>query len=422
MKRRTLSVLFFIRKTKLLKNQQAPIYLRLTVDGKRSEARLVRSIEPRLWDSDKGRAKGKSSVAQELNEYLNSVRINLLQIHRKQSETKSSITAKSIMNEFRGEENEISGVLELFTIHNDRMLQRVEKGQLARSTHDRYRHSIKILQQFLEERYKRTDYPLKEVDYAFLRSYEQFLMIDRSCQHNSAMKRMKELRKIILEAKRMNLILSDPFDNYTISIQRTEREFLSLAEIESIENLDSLPTRLQKIRRAFLFQCYTGISFTDLAHLTKKDIVIDDRGVKWIKFHRKKTGTSSNVPLLPKALSILNEQDYKKSPGPLFDVPSNQKFNVYLKEIADKAGIDKVLTSHVGRHTFATTVTLSNGVSIETVAKMLGHRKLSTTQVYARVLDSKIAEEMSTLEAKFGEHQGHNSQPSTVGSTRRRSD
>ena len=401
MNRKTFALLFFVRRTKLLSNGEVPVYLRITVDGSRSEFSINRSIKEVNWDPKRSKAKGKSKESQELNSYIDSIRMQIYRCQKQLEEDNKEVTATSLKQAYHGEQLQFKGLLDLFADHNKKMCESVEasKNGFAPSTYERYVHSIKILKNFILSKYSKNELPFAEVNYKFLVDYEHYLKTTRSCVHNSAMKRMRELKKIVRLGVRFDLIKKNPFDAYKISINNTEREILNEEDLIKLSSKQIKLRRLSIIRDLFKFQCYTGISYVDLFYLKPENLRKNKEGQIWLSFNRGKTNTVCKLPLLKPALEIYNK--YLKEPrkdGRLFPVPSNQKYNAYLKEVANECGIHKALTSHMARHTFATSVTLSNGISIETVGKMLGHNKLSTAQIYAKVLDEKINAEMSSLD------------------------
>jgi site-specific recombinase XerD len=215
------------------------------------------------------------------------------------------------------------------------------------------------------------------------------------------MKHIQRLRKMIRMAVDNEWIDRDPFQKFKIRMERKEREFLSLNELQKIQTYHTVIERLRIVKDLFVFSCYTGIAYSDIMNLNEDNLVLGIDGKHWISTKRQKTKNSFKLPLMGPALSIIKRYQYhpKRQPEKLFPKISNQKLNSYLKEIADACDITKNITFHVARHTFATTITLSNGVPIETVSKILGHTKLTTTQIYARVLDKKISEDMSGLES-----------------------
>jgi integrase len=218
------------------------------------------------------------------------------------------------------------------------------------------------------------------------------------------MKHMQRFRKILNLGVKLEWLQKNPFDSYDITFEKTERGFLTPIELENIEKKAISSKRLEFIRDLFVFSCYTGLSYVDAVNLSVSSLILGIDGQKWISTRRKKTNTPLKIPVLPRALEIIEK--YKSHPGSMnretvFPLISNQKVNSYLKEIADLCGIEKNLTFHLARHTFATTITLSNGVPIETVSKLLGHHSIATTQIYAKVLENKVSEDMNKLKDKL---------------------
>jgi len=256
----------------------------------------------------------------------------------------------------------------------------------------------------MKHTYNVSDYRLNKINHKFITDFEFYLKSERECAHNSTIKYIKNFKKIVRIAIANDWIVKDPFLNYKVQLKEVKREFLSEEEMQTMLEKDLHTHRLELVRDIFIFCCYTGLAYSDVKKLSKDSIVIGIDGEKWIKTNRTKTGTRISIPLLPPALKILKK--YENSPlsvskGVLLPVLSNQKSNAYLKEIADLCGIKKNLMTHLARHTFATTVTLSNGVGIESVSKMLGHTSIKTTQHYAKILDSKVSDDMAILKQKF---------------------
>lgn len=399
MKRATFNILFFIKKTKLLKNGKAPIYLRITVNGKRSEIAIKRSIPLNLWDTLKSKAKGNSKEAQIINDYLNSVRGQIYTHHQELQERRKTITAKSLTNAFLGIGEKQWTLLELFREHNADMKKLIYK-EYAPLTYQRYETALNHLKTFCKTQYNDENFILSEVNHKFICAFEFYLKTIINCQHNSAMKHIKALKKVMRIALANDYIRKDPFANYKITTKEVKRDSLSKEEIETLISKEFSVKRLEVIRDLFIFQCYTGLSYKDLEKLSKNHIQIGVDGYKWIIIQRTKTDSECRIPILPVAANILKKyttHPCRQIKERLLPVPSNQKMNAYLKELADLCGIDKKLHTHIARHTYATSVTLSNGIPIETVSKLLGHKKLATTQIYAKVLDSKVSQDMAQL-------------------------
>jgi site-specific recombinase XerD len=294
-------------------------------------------------------------------------------------------------------------LIEVFEYHNEKLADLVGKD-FAPATHKRYITTLSHIKDYLKYQYKTDNILLSELKYEFISNLEYYFKKVRNCNNNSTVKYIRNLKKVINLAIKNEWLDKDPFAKYTSHINEVKREFLSLEELKALEEKEISMTRLGIIRDIFVFACYTGLAYVDIANLSKDNLVIGIDGEKWIYTYRNKTDTKSNIPLMPKAVQIVEK--YKDHPladnkGKLFPVPSNQKVNAYLKEISELCGINKCLTFHLARHTFATTVTLTNGVPIETVSSMLGHKSLRTTQIYAKVVERKVSDDMKVLKEKL---------------------
>ncbi len=403
MENNTFSVLFYVKKTKALRNGNVPVYARVTVNGERIEFSLERGIPPEQWDSKKNRARGHGKIAKELNEFLIGVSAQFYNHHRDLRESGKTITAELLRDRYLGIDNKIETLKALYEDHNAKMKELVGT-EYAPLTLQRYETGMKHTLEFMQLQYGTDELQISEIDHQFITSFEHYLKTIAQCQHNSAMKHVKALKKIIGIAMNENLLKTNPFAKYKISIRHVNKEFLTETEINLLAEKKIETPRVAIVRDLFLFQCLTGLAYSDLAKLTPEDIRIHVDGELWVITDRTKTSVPCNIPLLPMAMNIIRKYETnacRVRDGLLFPVPTNQKMNAYLKEVADLCGIRKEMTTHMARHTFATTVTLSNGIPIESVSKMLGHRKLQSTQIYAKVLDNKVGSEMSMLRNKF---------------------
>lgn len=293
--------------------------------------------------------------------------------------------------------------MKLFAEHNSRVKELIGNGFEA-NTLKGYLTSEKHLINFLQKQYTQDDIQINALNYAFINNFEHYLRADCKCSDVSAAKYIKHLKKIVNHCMANGWLKYAPFIGYKSTAKAKDRTYLTHQEVDKIMVKEFAIGRLQQVRDIFIFCCFTGLSYADVKKLKRTEIAVGIDGEKWIFTQRQKTDTSSHIPILPNAFDILNR--YKDNPecenrGLALPVLSNQKMNAYLKEIADVCGIDKYLTFHLARHTFATTVTLSNGVPIETVSKILGHSTLKTTQHYAKVLDVKISQDIGKLKQQF---------------------
>jgi site-specific recombinase XerD len=403
MENHTFCVLFFVKRTKPLKNGDIPLFVRITVNGKRSEFSLGKGIPPSLWDAKKSRARGHSAVSREVNEFLTGVSAQFHEHHKELRESGRMVTTEILCDRFLGKDEKIETLKALYEQHNRRMCELIGI-EYAPLTLQRYETGLKHVCEFMRVEFGSDQLQLREIDHKFINSFEHYLKAVAKCQHNSAMKHIKALKKVIGIAVAEGYIRTNPFSKYKVSVRHVEKEFLTEGEMSRMAEKKLDLERIAIVRDLFLFQCLTGLAYSDLAKLTPSDIQAHVDGQLWVITDRTKTGVPCRIPLLPMALEIMHRYTghvCRLRDGLLFPVPTNQKMNAYLKEVGDLCGIKKDLTTHMARHTFATTVTLSNGIPIETVSKMLGHRKLQSTQIYAKVLDDKVANEMNALRGRF---------------------
>lgn len=401
----TFGVHFLIRQDKL-KEGKAPVYARITVNTDRILIGLKQWIDPRSWDMRKGAGKGAKDETKSLNNYLSEVRTEIGECYRELQLKKKIITADDVKITFLRVEEIEHTLLSLFKFHNER-----EKHKLNENTLSHYLTTQRYLSEFITARYRKKDLSLKDVNFKFLSDFENFLR-DYQPEKNKkpigntgAMTHLIRLKKMLNLAISLDWIGKNPFFSYRIKIRHEVRQYLNKTELSALETKVFALPRLDYVRDLFVFCCYTGLAYTDAIYLKAGNLVVGvDQGL-WIKTKRKKTLVPVNTLLLPKPIAILKkyENDYRAlSNGTLFPLLSNQKMNSYLKEIADLCLIDKNLTSHIARDTFATTVTLSNNVPIETVSKMLGHTKIGTTQIYAKVIEQKVSDDMAALRERLG--------------------
>lgn len=400
---KTFSLLFYVRKSKKLANGTAPIYLRITIDGKAREMTTKRHIEPERWNSEAQKVNGSSEEVKALNAYLKTLEQDVYETQHQLLKDKTIVTTEGLKNKLLGIDERIKYLLPIFQDHNNKIEALLGQG-FASGTLERYKTSLRHTKEFIEWKYKVGDIDIKVIDHSFITEYEFYLRSERKCSNNTAIKYIKNFGKIIRICIANGWIDKNPFANFKVKLKEIERVFLSKEELETVVTKVFSTKRLGQIRDVFVFSCYTGLAYADVKKLDKSQIAIGIDGEKWIYTNRQKTDTRSNIPILPVAQAILDK--YKDditciNTGKLLPVLSNQKMNEYLKEIATLCEIDKDFTYHTARHTFATTVTLTNGVPIESVSKMLGHKDLKTTQHYAKILDSKVSGDMIILRDKF---------------------
>lgn len=400
----SINIYFFARQSKVNKHGEAPIYARITIGNERFELGTKRFVKIENWSGDVGKVKGSTEAAKSINSFLNSLQAKAFDHQRQILQAGKRLTMEEFKNQWYGISTERSRMLmEIFTQHNQQMKALINK-EFSPLTFERYETSFRHTQEFMKWKYNVSDIDIKELNYEFIADYEFWLKSKRNCDHNTTMKYLSNFKKIVNLCIKNGWLDRDPFVGFKMAKRLVERPFLLEEELNRIINKKFLIPRIAQVRDIFVFCCYTGLAYADVEKLTREEITTGIDGEKWIWTNRQKTESATRVPLLPPASDILaryQEDPFCNAKGKLLPVLSNQKMNSYLKEIADACDITKKMTFHTARHTFATTVTLTNGVPIETVSKMLGHRNLKTTQHYARILDIKVSEDMGLLRQKF---------------------
>lgn len=391
--------MFYIRRDKTNKKGEAPVFMRLTINGERADASIKRFIEPHAWNSAKGKANEKSRGGKDLNLYLDAISANILRIQRDLELDKKEVSAQIILNRYLGkEQSDRHTLMEVFRAHNEKC--RALSGiSLAPGTVIRYETSLRLTEAFLRTTYKKEDCYLDEITHQFVEDYDFYLRTIRRCCHNTTTKYLLNFKKIIRIALAKGWMKKDPFAQVHFHFEPVEREFLEKQELKVLLNKEITITRLAQVRDIFCFCCLTGLAFMDVQQLKPEHLVADIHGKIWIRKARQKTKNMCNIPLLDEAQKIIDryrDHPYCQTHGVLLPVCSNQKMNSYLKELADICGIRKNLSTHCARHTFAT-LTLASGATIDNVAKMLGHANVNMTRRYAKVLDSSIMRDMEVV-------------------------
>ena len=401
----SINILFWLLNNRISKKTgESPIMVRITVDGKRAELSTGKKVLPEKWNVNAGRMKGNSEEARVFNRALTKIYVELEKIYDDLDRAGQFISAQTIKRIYQGETVQQHSLLQLFKYHNEQIEAQLGNGYSA-GTLERYETTRKHTEGFINYHYKRDDYMLSELKYDFITEFEFYLKSVKNIGHNTTMKYLRNFKKIVLIALKNEWILRDPFARYQMSLKEVKKDYLTKEELQTIYAREFEMERIEHVRDIFLFCCYTGLAYADVKKLTPDNISKGMDGEYWIFVDRTKTGSSSNVPLLPVANEIMKK--YERNPivqntGHLLPVISNQKMNAYLKEVATLCEIKKNITFHMARHTFATTVTLSNGVSIETVSSMLGHKNLKTTQIYAKVVQEKVSQDMKKLKEVLG--------------------
>ncbi len=395
----------FVLRNNTKNETNAIVFARVTVNGQVSEFSLKRRINSSNWNNLKGFAKGSKPEAISVNEFLNKVKIRLYECREKLLLKNDFISPLAIKCMFLNGSESGKLMSHLFTYH-----EQVASKLLTEGTRKHFVTTQKYFFDFLIEHKKVEDILINSVDYKFILDFEIFLRskngnnpLSPMC-NNTVMKHLSRTRKLLNLAMKLNWLEKNPFTSFKLSYNPSKVTFISEPDLQLLERKQLGVDRLSFVRDIFVFSCYTGISFTDIVNLTPDNIILGIDGYKWLSFKRQKTSIQVKVPLFTKASELLGK--YANHPialhkGTCFPMFSNQKTNGYLKEIADLCGFNYNLTFHMARHTFATTIALSNGLPLETVSKLLGHSKITTTQIYAKVMEDKISKDVAELRTKI---------------------
>lgn len=393
----TYRILFLLRKNRVNKEGLSNVAIRITIGGEAVEFNTHLSVPPNLWNPI-GRLNGRTKEAQKANDALHKIRADIGKHHDTIYEKYGYVTPEKLRDAYLGVEIQRNTLLSLYNIKVEQKENLV--GKTIRSTTlSKYLATRKRVADFIQYQYKKEDLPVKEVDFQFVTDYEVYLRTVCNCGHNSCVKHLRYLKQIISIALKNRYITNDPFDDYKLGYKPVNKEFLIEPEIKKLMNKKFGVKRLEEVRDVFLFQIFTGLAYIDAANLTKENIFEDGLGQKWIRLTRQKSSVQANIPLLDVPLSILKKYKGLEN-GKLLPIHTNQKMNEYLKEIAALCGINKRLTTHCGRHSFSTLM-LTKGISIESVSKMLGHTNITTTQIYAKVLNQKIFAEVNKVRGEL---------------------
>ncbi len=393
-------VAFFLR-SNVLKNGEQPVFMRITVNGQRAENNIQKSILPNLWNQAKERAIGSGRTAVDLNRFIEEARIKVHKIVTELQQNDEPVNAKVVQQRFYGinpNKKTERTILEVIQSHNDDA-EKLIGIDFAKTTVLRYKSMKRYLAEMIKKNYDVDDLPLSQFTGEVIRAYEVFLKTEKDMSQNTLIRYMKALKKITNRCIANDWIHKDPFVGIKFREEPTEPEFLTIEELNRIYECEPGCKRLEVVRDMFLMSAFTGLAFTDVSQLTEDHIVTDNDGNKWIRKPRQKTKQMSNIPLLDIPLAIIEKyQGDKKAAkkGVLLPIPCNQVMNRYLKEIATICKINKHLTMHTARHTYAT-LCLYQGVNLKNVSSMLGHASVKMTERYARVLDSSILRDMNAI-------------------------
>ena len=402
--RTSFGLTFYINRTRERKNGECPVMLRINLNGDRLALQVKRYILPDNWDQSRYVMKGRTEEARVFNNYLEAVR---LKAHKKYNELLSytdDVTPQMLRDAILGVNTaKTRQIIDIWEGHVSDLKKLIGKENSS-ATYQKYNTAKNHFQAFLQKHYQVEDVSIKAVDYQMIQQYSIYLKTEKGCSFNTATKFLQNLKTITSISIRSGWLVKDPFNGISLTLKEVDRPYLSFEELQRLIEFNSVFDRLNRVRDFFVFSCYTGLAYIDVKKLKRAEIEGNDEMGFWIRTRRQKTGGRANIPLLDIPMSIIRnycQLELLDAEDSILPILSNQKMNAYLKELADLCNIQKQLSYHVARHTFATTVTMMNGVPIETVSKMLGHKNIHSTQHYARIVDKKVGDDMKLLAAKL---------------------
>ena len=401
MQRSTFKVLFYVKRQSE-KHGQVPVMGRITINGTMSQFSCKLSVRASLWDAKANKASGKSLEAQRINEKLENIKTNIGKQYQRLCDRDSYVSAERVRNAFLGMGDDCHLLLQTFDEYLAGFLKRVGKDR-AYSSYDNYRKRRNRLASFLEYEYRVKDIPFKELKRDFIEKFVVYLSSVQGMRSGTIHSTIKKLKLMTYTAYKNGWIAVDPFAGFYVKAEYAERRYLSASELQAVIDVERPNYWTGINRNAFVFCAFTGLSHSDVAKLTHADIHTDGNGNRWIIDKRQKTGMQFRVKLLPVAEMLYERyKDMHLAGDKVFPLKGTHKtLNMSLRQVARHAGLSFNPTIHMARHTFATTVTLTQGVPLETVSKMLGHKHITTTQIYAKITNDKIGQDMAALSEKL---------------------
>ena len=402
--RSTFSVIFYLKKDKVKKDGTSPIMGRITVDGTQAQFSCKLSIDSNLWGIKGGRAVGKSVTARETNRMLDKLRVGITRHYQEIMERDSFATAEKVRNAFLGLEYRCQTLIKIYDHFMEDYAKKVDCGMKAKSTLTKYHAVYSHLKDFLQLRYHVSDIALKEILSTFITDFEAYLRTDCLLSPNTVWLYTFPIRMLLHKAVENGWLVRYPFSGYEIHKEETEKGFLTKEELGQLINAPKMNFKRTLIRDMFLFCAFTGLAYIDLKNLREENIVSNPLdGSVWIHIFRQKTGVETNVRLLDIPLQIMKKYKGLCDGGHVFPVPAYTSCKRILHTVIRICGINKHVTWHMARHTMATVVCLSNGIPIESVSSVLGHKCITSTQIYAKITNEKLNKEMDALSEKLAD-------------------
>lgn len=394
--RSTFKVLFYLKKNAPKKNGYVPVMCRITIDGTIAQFSCKSDVNPDLWDTQSGRATGRTTEARETNLFLDKIRVGVNTHYQEIFDKDNFVTAEKVKNAYLGLGMKHETILKVFAQHNEDFEKQVGKMK-SKSTYQKYCTVYRHVQEFIRYRYNVSDIALKELTPAFIIDFELYLRANQDCTNNTVWVYMMPLRRMITIAQNNGWLNRDPFVEYSISPEDSDRGYLTKEEIKKLMNAPITRKKHELVRDLFVFCCFCGLSFRDLKNLTTDNLQTSFDGHEWIITKRQKTKVQSNIRLLDVPRRIIEKYKGIAKDGKVFPVPSYQNLRDNITLIVQACEIKKHVTWHMSRHTYATEICLTNGMPIETLSKTLGHTNISTTQIYAKITNEKVSNDMEAL-------------------------
>lgn len=379
---------------------------RITIDGSIAQFSCKTSVDPKVWDISAGRASGRSDHAVAVNRRLDAIRVGINKHYNEIFEREGFVNAEKVKNAYLGLDQKRLTLLQVYKDFLEDFEKLEKSGSRSKSTLYKYQRTYALLEEFIRYKFNRKDIALKEIQPAFITDFDFFLRMEKGHSHNTVWVNQMPLRKMITIAVNKGWLYRDPFWEYEITNEETDRGYLSEEEIEALMNIRTFRRKkLEVVRDMFIFCCFTGLSFRDLKNLTHEKLQTGFDGHPWIITRRQKTNVASNVWLLDIPLQIIEKYKGTGKGDKLLPVPAYETLRNSIKEIARECGITRDVTWHLSRHTYATTVCLTNGVSMESLRKTMGHTSIRTTEIYGKILDKKVSHDMQKLSVTLNNKQ-----------------